>query len=109
MSNQRERVLVSVHACGEVSQAGRNSAFDTLKNRTAVPKTMADDLSEDMMALEYKWTPDPSWKVPVDRIWGWISSQFPGRRYMKVLTRLALAQAECEQISKHIKTIWLSA
>jgi hypothetical protein len=37
---------------------------------------------------------DPSWKIPVDQIWGWISSQIPGRRYIKVLTRLAVAQAE---------------
>jgi hypothetical protein len=41
---------------------------------------------------------DPSRKVPVDRIWGWIHGQLPGRRYMKLLTRLALKQAEYEQI-----------
>jgi hypothetical protein len=52
---------------------------------------------------------DSSWKVPIDQIWGWISSQLPGRRYMKVLTRLALAQAEYEQIGKHIGTVWASA
>lgn len=49
---------------------------------------------------------DPSWKVPVDQIWGWIQSQLPGRRYMKLLTRLTLSQAEYEQIDKHVKTIW---
>jgi hypothetical protein len=50
----------------------------------------------------------PSWKVPVDQIWGWICSQLPGRRYMKILTRLALAQAEYEDYSKHIRTVWVS-
>lgn len=49
---------------------------------------------------------DPQWNVPVDQIWGWIYSQLPGRRYMKLLTRLALAQAEYEQIDKHIGTLW---
>jgi hypothetical protein len=52
---------------------------------------------------------DPSWKVPVDQIWGWISRQLPGRRYMKILTRLAFAQAEYEQIGKHVGSLWALA
>jgi hypothetical protein len=52
---------------------------------------------------------DPAWNVPVDRIWGWVYSQLPGRRYMKVLTRLALAQAEYEHLDRHVGTIWNAA
>ena len=49
---------------------------------------------------------DAGWNVPVDRVWGWVYSQLPGRRYMKVLTRLALARAEYEHLDWHVGTIW---
>lgn len=52
---------------------------------------------------------DPSWKIPVDQIWGWIYGHLPGRRYMKLLTCLTLAQVEYEKIEKHVKTIWSTA
>ena len=58
--NQNEQLLVSVHVCGEASQLSRNAAFQLMKDRTLVPESIADDLREDMLALEYKWTPDLS-------------------------------------------------
>ena len=45
----------------------------------------------------------------VDEIRGWVHSQFPGERHMKLLTRLALAQVEYEQIDKHLGSIWNAA
>jgi len=281
--NQNEQLLVSVHVCGDASQVSRDAAFNVMKDRTLVPKSIADDLCEDMFALEYKWTPDlsplefaqeddlqvlrflygaslfgafaqmagvahvfqprrshallaaslhadgglaqdeerlykklaeimgqnsgsnngsleldglpsflpyllskgpscpadvlrealklrnlgmikdyrdwrnglirdwrekgliraqcrkelaaigrsvrkelstpaestvelkvsmtgldASWRIPVDQLWGWISSQLPGRRYMKVLTRLALARGEYEEIGRHVGSVWAS-
>jgi hypothetical protein len=48
-------------------------------------------------------------KIPLEKIWGWIQGQLPGTRYLKLLTKLTLAQAEYLAIDKHVKTIWQAA
>lgn len=44
--------------------------------------------------------------IPVGRLWGWISSQIPGRRYTKLLMRLQLAAHEYRRIDRHLHTLW---
>jgi hypothetical protein len=60
MCNQDEQLLVSVHVCEPVSRESRNAAFQMMKDRTLVPRSIADDLLLDMNALEYRWNPDLS-------------------------------------------------
>jgi hypothetical protein len=77
-----------------------SSIAQKVKKEIGAPAASSVELKVSMTGL------DPSWRVPVDRIWGWIYSQLPGRRYMKLLTRLALAKAEYEQIDRHVRSIW---
>jgi hypothetical protein len=52
---------------------------------------------------------DVSSEIALDRVWGWIQRQLPGKRYVKLLTRLALSGQEYEHIDRHLKTIWQAA
>jgi hypothetical protein len=94
----REKGVIRAQYRKELSSIAQN-----LKKEMGAPAASDVELKVSMTGL------DPSWKVPVDRIWGWIYSQLPGRRYMKLLTRMALAEAEYEQIDKHVRTIWNAA
>jgi hypothetical protein len=47
--------------------------------------------------------------VPVDRIWGWILDRIPGHRYVKLLTRLQMAQDRYERLDRHLHQLWTSA
>jgi hypothetical protein len=44
--------------------------------------------------------------VPAGRIWGWILEQLPGRRYLKVLRRLKLAERQYAHMDRELKTVW---
>ncbi len=44
--------------------------------------------------------------VPVGRIWGWALEQLPGRRYLKVLRRLRIANEQYGHMDRHLKEIW---
>ena len=47
--------------------------------------------------------------VPIGRIWGWILEQLPGRRYLKMLTRLKVAEQRYAHVDRHLKTVWSNA
>jgi hypothetical protein len=49
---------------------------------------------------------DPAWNVPVEKLWGWIKSRWPGQRYMKLLTQLAVSKAEYVNMERHAMKIW---
>jgi len=47
--------------------------------------------------------------VPIGRIWGWILENLPGGRYIKVLTRLKLAQHQYPKFERYLREIWSNA
>ena len=47
--------------------------------------------------------------VPIDRIWGWILEKLPGHRYIKVLTRLKLAEHRYPKFERYLEKIWSDA
>ncbi len=47
--------------------------------------------------------------LPIDRIWGWILEKLPGRRYIKVLTRLKLAERRYPKFERYLEEIWSNA
>jgi hypothetical protein len=47
--------------------------------------------------------------VPIDRIWGWILEKLPGHRYIKVLTRLKLAEHRYPKFERYLEKIWSNA
>jgi hypothetical protein len=47
--------------------------------------------------------------IPIQRLWGWIQGQLPGRRYTKLLMRLTLADHEYRDVTRQLHTIWRQA
>jgi hypothetical protein len=94
----REKGIIRAQYRRELSRIAQK-----IQKEFAAPASSNLELKVSMMGL------DPSWKAPIDEIWSWIYGQLPGRRYMKLLTRLTLAQGEYEQLDKHIGTVWNDA
>jgi hypothetical protein len=44
--------------------------------------------------------------IPVGRLWGWVLSHLPGRRYTKLLMRTQLAAHEYRRLDRHLLTLW---
>jgi hypothetical protein len=54
---------------------------------------------------------DAGLAVPIrtGRIWGMILERLPGRRYLKVLRRLKLADQAYAHLDRHLRTVWSNA
>lgn len=44
--------------------------------------------------------------LPVRRLWAWALDHLPGRRHNKLVLRMAPAQNEYEDLSRHLLTVW---